>query len=320
MSLSFPPLKPGQSGWQSFSVQAGGGMVATLEVFECVGESPGPAVLVVAGVHGDEYEGPSAIAQVASWLSPQSMRGTVCLIPVANPFAFAAGTRTSPVDGVNLARVFPGKEEGTPTERLAHYLFHEFASRADYLIDLHSGGVEYEFLPVAGFYGQAGSENPSFRAARAMQLPALWLLPETPGVLSREAMRAGKVAIGTEYLGAGRLSWEGARAYAAGIRSCLQLWQILDSSQAPPIQEPRVFTNDWLLAEATGLFHASRKLADQVEKGDELAIIVGRRGEVLARLAAPDEGVVLGLRSKAYVTEGSWAVLLARELSFGEIA
>jgi predicted deacylase len=41
---------------------------------------------------------------------------------------------------------------------------------------------------------------------------------------------------------------------------------------------------------------------------------------VLARLAAPDEGVVLGLRSKAYVTEGSWAVLLARELSFGEIA
>jgi predicted deacylase len=58
-------------------------------------------------------------------------------------------------------------------------------------------------------------------------------------------------------------------------------------------------------------------LDDRVTNGDELAVIVGRRGEVLARLAAQNEGVVLGLRSKAYITKGSWAVLLAYELSLG---
>lgn len=318
MNFSYRPLSSGQSGWQSVMVSVGSGMNTTLDVFECAGEVSGPSVLVVAGVHGDEYEGPAAIADLASRLAPESLRGTVQLIPVANPFAFAAGTRTSPIDGLNLARVFPGKEAGSPTEQLAHLLFHEFAARADYLIDLHSGGVEYEFLPVAGFYGEANVENPSFQAARATGIQTLWQLPETPGVLSREVTRAGKVAIGAEYLGAGRLSPEGAKAYARAVQSCLELWQLLERSNSLALPEARVFTNDWLLATATGVFHGRRKLGDSVRRGDELADIVGRRGEVLARITAPDKGVVLGLRSKAYIAEGNWAVLLARELFWGE--
>src|SRR5207344_3566991 len=103
--------------------------------------------------------------------------GSVWLIPGANPLAFAAGTRTSPEDGVNLARVFPGDASGTPTQRLAYWLFSSFAEKADYLIDLHSGGVEYKFLPVGCFYDRPGLENPSYRAASAFGLPNLWRLP-----------------------------------------------------------------------------------------------------------------------------------------------
>ncbi|MCI0423010.1 MAG: succinylglutamate desuccinylase/aspartoacylase family protein [Acidobacteria bacterium] len=315
MSLSYQPLMPGQSGWQSVEVPVGRGISVSLDVFEHVSEHPGPSALVVAGVHGDEYEGPAAIADLASRLAPQSLQGSIRLIPVANPFAFAAGTRISPIDGINLARVFPGKEEGSPTEQLAHVLFHEFAIKADYLIDLHSGGVEYEFLPVAGFYGEARDENPSFRAATAMGLPALWQLPETPGVFSREVTRAGKVATGAEYLGAGRLSKEGAEAYTRAVQSCLELWQLLKPSGSLPVAKARVFTNDWLLATATGLFQSQQRLGDQVRAGDPLSAIAGRRGEVLAQIIAPHEGVVLGLRSKAHVAEGNWAVLLGRELS-----
>jgi predicted deacylase len=309
-------LQPGDCGWGQVDVPIGPASLAVLELFACVGHRPGPSVLVTAGVHGDEYEGPLGIAEFAETLSPKNVNGTVRLVPVANSFAFAAGTRLSPIDGLNMARVFPGKDDGTPTERLAHFWFHEFANKADYLIDLHSGGVEYEFLPVAGFYGGPGPDNPSFQAARAMGLPALWQLPETPGVLSREAARAGKVAIGAEYLGAGRLSEEGAQAYARGIRRCLELWQVLEpSSSSPEMPEPRVFSDDWLLAAATGIFRTNCKLGDKVRGGDGLATIVDPRGRVLHQLTAPHEGVVLGLRSKAYITEGSWAVLLARELS-----
>jgi N-alpha-acetyl-L-2,4-diaminobutyrate deacetylase len=306
-------VQPGFCGWRQVNVPIEFSTMIVIDVFVCAGHRSGPLVLVTAGVHGDEYEGPLAIGQFADTLSPKDVSGTVYLVPVANPFAFGAGTRVSSVDGLNLARVFPGKEDGLPTERLAHFLFHEFASKADYLIDLHSGGVEYEFLPVAGFYGEPKTENASFQAARRMGLSALWQLPETAGVLSREAARAGKVAIGAEYLGAGRVSEEGVRAYARGIRRCLELWQVLEPLVSPEMPESRVFNDDWLVAPATGIFRTNRKLGDNVRAGEELATIGGYRGEILAKIVAPHAGVILGLRSKAYITTGNWAVLLARD-------
>lgn len=318
--MSVLGLHPGYCGWRQENVPIDSSTMIVVEVFACVGHRPGPSVLVTAGVHGDEYEGPLAIPQFAESLSPKDVRGTVWLVPVANPPAFAAGTRLSPMDGLNMARVFPGKEDGLPTERLAHFWFHEFARGADYLIDLHSGGVEYEFLPVAGFYGEPKPENGSFQAARRMGLPALWQLPETAGVLSREATHIGKVAVGAEYLGAGRVSEEGVQAYARGIRRCLELWQVLESSHSPEIAEPKVFSDDWLLAAATGIFRTQRKLGEHVNAGEKLATIMGYRGEPLSQIVAPYAGVVLGLRSKAHIAAGSWAVLLARELpSLGDV-
>jgi predicted deacylase len=77
-----------------------------------------------------------------------------------------------------------------------------------------------------------------------------------------------------------------------------------------------VFGDDWLPAGATGIFRTDRKLGDSVLPGEELATIGGYRGETLDKIVAPHAGVILGLRSKAYITAGSWAVLLARELSY----
>jgi uncharacterized protein (TIGR02996 family) len=185
---------------------------------------------------------------------------------------------------------------------------------ADYLIDLHSGGVEYEFLPVGCFYGEPGPANPSYRAAGVLGLPNLWRLPETPGVLSREFWLRGKVAIGAEYLGGGRLSQEGARAYAEGIKSCLGLWNIWKGQPVSDSSTARVYENDWLLAPVRGLFQASCRLGDPVHSGDEVATIRDLRGEVLVPIVAEQEGVVLGLRNKAFIMEGNWSVLLGREI------
>src|SRR5207247_8158160 len=142
----------------------------------CRGAALEPRALITAGVHGDEYEGPDAVAALAGTLAPERMAGSVCAVPIANPMAFAAAQRLSPADGLNLARCFPGRAAGSATQRLAHWLFDQFASRATHLIDLHSGGVEYRFLPVAGFYGPAAAGSRSFDAARMFGLDHLWQL------------------------------------------------------------------------------------------------------------------------------------------------
>jgi predicted deacylase len=303
-------LPPGCCGWRTWQAPPG----VELEVFCCRGEEAHPQVLVTAGVHGDEYEGPAAVLALPEILSPHRLRGTLIAVPVANPSAFAAGTRTNPEDSRNLARTFPGNAAGGPTEQLAAAFFQQLSVPADYLIDLHSGGVEFVFLPMACFYGEPAIGNPSFAAARAFGLGALWQLPETEGVLSYEVWRREKTAIGAEYRGAGQLSGEGMRDYRNGILACLQHWGLL----SPAPRESRtteVFTGDWQLASATGIFVASCRIGDAVSKGTALAIIAGKRGQVLQEFVSPYDGVVLGLRSKAYIRETNWGVLVGSRIA-----
>ena len=195
----------------------------SVDVFLARGSQPTPLALLTAGVHGDEYEGPDALATIARMLPEEDLLGSVIVLPVANPMAFTEARRLTPIDGKNLARCFPGCRDSSPTERLAHAIFESFVRPSTHVIDLHSGGVDYIFAPVAGFYGSPRGQEASYDAARRFGLDRLWQLPETKGVLSCEAWKLGKTSIGCEYLGAGQLSSEGSEAYVRGI---CPVWRI----------------------------------------------------------------------------------------------
>lgn len=294
--------------WRDLEVEAG----CRIKIWMCVGARSGPTVLITAGIHGDEYEGPAAVIGLTKTLCPEDVSGAVIAIPVVNPLAFAAGSRTTPDDGLNLARVFPGNPNGSITERLAYAVFTEFVSRANYLIDLHSGGVEYVFVPLAGFYGEPGRDNPSYSAALRFGLPVLWQLPPTDGVLSNEATKHGIVAIGHEYLGAGQLSTEGISAYTSGVVSCLRYWRVLEDMRPSRPHHPEVYEGDWQLSPCDGLFVACRKLGERVDLGDQIGEVLTIEGEA-APIVTEFEGTVLGLRSKAYIRRGNWAVFVGRK-------
>lgn len=278
-----------------------------LDVLRFRGAPGGRHVLVTGGIHGDEYEGPAAIADLMAQLPKLPLQGTVTAIPVANEMAWRAGTRCSPDDGLNLARTFPGNPEGSPTERLAAEIF-AIARECDYLIDLHSGGVEYRFVPLAGFYKEASRE-----AARRFGLPVLWQLPATDGVLSCEVTKLGKTAIGCEYLGGGELSLRGASDYARGILSCLAHWAMLPAEYLIE-KETAAYCGDWQLSQVEGVFRGLAQLGQDVRTGRPLAEIRDHRGDVLQRFAATGDGKVLALRNKAYIRPGNWAVLVGEHV------
>ncbi len=93
-------------------------------------------------VHGDEYEGVRTLLELSRELDPARMSGDAIFVPVINPPAFWNGTRTSPLDGQNLARVFPGRPDGTPSESIAYWIDQAVFPHADLFIDLHSAGIE----------------------------------------------------------------------------------------------------------------------------------------------------------------------------------
>ena len=114
-----------------------------------IAHGDGPTALLTGGNHGDEYEGPVALQQLASELQPHEISGRVIIAPFLNYPAFRAGTRVSPIDQVNMNRCFPGRADGTVTQKIAHYFDSVLLPMADIVLDYHSGGKTLDFLPYA---------------------------------------------------------------------------------------------------------------------------------------------------------------------------
>jgi predicted deacylase len=134
----FLPHSPDDDAWGVIPIRAAS-----------IRNGSGPVVVLSGGVHGDEYEGPIVIAELMRDLKPDDVQGQLILLPGFNAPAQRAGRRTSPIDHLNLNRVFPGDDFGAPTEQIARYVTDHLFSRADFYIDLHAGGRTLFIQPSA---------------------------------------------------------------------------------------------------------------------------------------------------------------------------
>jgi len=282
----------------------------------CRGQQPGPVALVVAGVHGDEFEGMAAIRRVFARLDPAQLHGTAMALPVANPWAYEAQSRESPstVDGKNLARVFPGHDRGSATDRLAAALFAfvlRNATPADLLIDLHSGGTRYRYLPMVGYRAiDNAALAPSIEAARHFGIDRLWRMPDSVGPLNAESARAGIPTIGTEITGQGGRLPRDVAVYADGILNCLRHQGMLHDARAPRCPRDARDTS-WLTVTAHGMFEPTVDLGDEVAAGQVLATVVDHDGEARAEVRAGHDGQVWAIRSFPTVRPDDIAFVLA---------
>ena len=139
----------------------------------------GPTVLFTGGNHGDEFEGPVALFDLAHRIRAEELSGRVIIVPGMNYPAFRAGRRTSPIDGGNMNRVFPGNPTGTLTEKIADYFQRSLLPLADTVVDLHSGGRTMEFLPFCCAHVLEDKEQQSrcLAAMEAFNAPVSMMLP-----------------------------------------------------------------------------------------------------------------------------------------------
>ncbi|BCZ85634.1 hypothetical protein PTKU64_93090 (plasmid) [Paraburkholderia terrae] len=169
----------------------------------------GPVVLVMAGNHGDEYEGQILVSQMIREVDAEHVTGQLILLPAANAPAAEAGSRTSPVDGGNLNREFPGDPRGSPTQIIAHYIEHELLARADFLVDLHSGGSSLLYHGNNMLAIDPRDNDEKHRLVRALQafgLPNAFLHAENPVHAATGARRQGALSITAELGGGGTVN------------------------------------------------------------------------------------------------------------------
>lgn len=190
-----------------------------LTVFVGPEAQAGRGLVAFGSNHGNEYEGPVALKHVSREIKLDDVRGRIILIPMLNPPAFWANSRTSSEDGVNLNRAFVDGAGRTPalagiTHRIAAFVRDLLWPRVHVVIDLHSGGDVARFAMTASFHRLSDPEQARHteETARWFGTPILMVYQdETPGLLPSDAERLGKITVGTE------LGW-GASVNAEGVR------------------------------------------------------------------------------------------------------
>lgn len=185
----------------------------------------GPTVLLTGANHGDEYEGPVSLVKLAASLRADEITGCVIIVPFLNYPAFLAGRRTSPIDRGNLNRSFPGKPDGTVTEKIADYIQRNLLPRADFVLDIHAGGRTLDFVPFAAIHvlndkaqqKRCEQAMQAFNAPYSMQLLEL----DAVGMFDTAAESAGKVFVSTELGGGGTATANSIAIADRGIRQFL---------------------------------------------------------------------------------------------------
>ncbi|NJC72948.1 hypothetical protein HC031_24990 [Planosporangium thailandense] len=288
------------------------------DVFEVRGASPGPTVAVLGGVHGDELEGVLAARRVARLLDPAGLRGTVRFAAPAHPAAWSAIRRTSPLDGLNLARVFPGDPLGNPTERVAAVLTSQLITGADLLIDLHSAGEGFDMPLLVGYGADAGDVSErSAAAAEAFAAPFLWEHPTTaPGRSLSAATTLGIPSIYVEGRGGGQVRHADLTCYVGGVLRVLRHLGMIDEAPAPAQPAPvRVHgdgdTDGGIEAGAAGYFVTAVEVGDSVSGGALLGALLDEHGEQVADARSPHDGVVMLLRRHSRTEVGDTLAIVA---------
>ena len=315
--------------WTEVDFERDGKQVATLNVEWSVTRSaygilpipiavirngPGPGVLLMAGNHGDEYEGQVLLTRLIRMLEPERIRGRIIVLPAANLPAALQGARLSPLDQGNLNRSFPGEALGGPTSRIAHYIGEVLMPMCDVFFDLHSGGASLLYLPYvhADLPGTAEGDAKA-RAALAFVNPSLAVaqaIGVASGMAADSAIRHGVISLNGEFAGAGAVSQE---ALGVAERSVHRLLAHLGVMPLDPKWDDRRVTRwmtfdkrHYLFAPADGLFVPGRGLGEEVSAGDVAGEMIFPEDPARAPVAVrfPATGLFACIRPPARVRRG----------------
>ena len=277
------------------------------------GTHPGPTLALIAGNHGYEYPPILALQRMRGEIDEGRLHGTVVMIHAANMPSFLGRTvYFSPIDQKNLNRCYPGRADGTVSERIAHAITTEVIGPADYVLDLHCGDGNEWLRP---YVYQAVTNDPRMnqaigRLALAFGIDHILLdrnRPSDPAkslYCSTTAITRGKPAMTIEAGSLGHTDEESVAIIVRGVRGVMQELGMVPDGPAPLVRAVYLEPSAVLTSPATGILYPQVKPDQRVNQGDVLARITDFFGAELAVVNSPLDGVVLYVVATPPITEG----------------
>jgi hypothetical protein len=298
------------SGW--IEVPEGSDPGTRLPVSVVHGARPGPVLALVAGTHGYEYTSILALPRVRARLDPARMSGSVILVHMSNPPAFYGRRIYDGPDGKNLNRSYPGRRDGTISERIAEAVTREVVDRATHLIDLHCGDGNESLRPYSytSVTGNKALDDAAREMALAFGLDHIVVVPGRPTdpassvYLETTAVLRGKPAITTESGGLGLTDEASVAAHERGALSVVAHLGIQDAPSVRVTQPVWIDRGEVLRARASGVWHPAVERMQSVAAGTLLGRVRDPFGAMLEEVHAPFAGEVLYVVATPPVTKG----------------
>jgi uncharacterized protein len=294
-------IKPGSSATVNFNLyQLPTKTIIEIPVYVFRSAKPGPVILLLAGMHGDEINGIEIVRRLISRQDVKTpLCGSIIAIPVINIIAFLAGARDLP-DGRDLNRCFPGSKTGSLGSRIAYGLMNHIFPQIDFGIDFHTGGAKINNYPQL----RCVFNNPTnLELAKQFSPPFILNSPFREKTLRNEAAKKGKSILVFE---GGESSRFDAASISEGVDGCLRLMKHLKMIKIDlPKNKNILFKKSvWVRARTSGLFHTSKINGSRISKNEPIGIICDPYGEQEEKLVSPNDGYIIGINNQAVIHQG----------------
>jgi uncharacterized protein len=323
LSVGTATARSGERATGFINVPAGVDAATNIPVIVINGAKPGPKLALVAGSHGTEYASIIALEKLSLSLNAAELSGALVIVPLINLASFSQKVpHVNPTDGKNMNRMFPGKADGTQTERALWAIGHQVVERCDYLIDLHGGDLDenlrrYSYLPITGkdkldaiSRGMVMAFGLDHVIIQRQQAPAV------PGAtsISRYAEDLGKPTVIAEAGHAGTTNADDVDALARGAENVMRHLRMLPG-EVKPVEHPvwigQITT---VHSDEEGIFYPLVVPEAYVQQGMRIGYTTDYFGNKVADVITPISGIVVYICSVPSMAKGGTAAYI------GEIA
>jgi predicted deacylase len=304
---------PGQKSTGYLEVPAGVDAATNIPVIVINGEKRGPVLALVSGAHGTEYTSIIALEKLINLLDPSQITGTVVLVPLVNIQSFEQKVpHVNPVDNKSMNRFYPGKTDGTQTERASLLITKQIVDRCDYLIDYHGGDLDESLRPYA-YWAPTGKETQdriSKEMVLAFGLDHIIIWRDRPTDLSatryldNTSTARGKPSIVVEAGYAGTVETDDVALLVDGTLSTMRALKMLSGSPRPienPVWLDKVVD---VLSDGPGIWYPLVKRGAYVQEAMKIGLVTDYFGKARLEVRAPVSGVILHINAVPSLKKG----------------
>lgn len=277
------------------------------------GENAGNCLVIFSVLKGNEVNGMEIANRIIKNITPEKLFGTIIAIPVLNVYGLTHYPATLP-GGEDLASCFPGNNMGSYGERIAYLITHEILKKADYCIELQTGGLNHNILPqvYCNFDNQKTKE-----LAKAFQSP----------VVTNVSIEGNCLRQTTEDLQVPLLVYQAGEAMrfdenvislgVSGIKNVMRAVNMLSKEHHKEVKPIFSRDEDWIISHKSGILHSNVSLGQTIEKGETLGTISDPFGaDIIEPIKSKQKGIVVGVNTSPLIYEGQTIFKMASFLDY----